>query len=119
MSPSQIADTEAFQRLRRLQEQPLSRGMKEKRDLENLQDDRLKLCEERGVFWEQCFMFGSGGVSAGDSSDTGSISKMIRDEDDSSNIENGNDYQIISPMGALEPNSSGSGLGTTQKIPTW
>mmetsp|Transcript_14747 Transcript_14747/g.28029 ORF Transcript_14747/g.28029 Transcript_14747/m.28029 type:complete len:181 (-) Transcript_14747:214-756(-) len=40
----------------------------QKRALESLkqqrrfQDERLALCEDRGVFWENCFMYGVGGV---------------------------------------------------------
>lgn len=79
--------------------------MREKRDLENLQDDRLDLCVERGVFWEQCFMFGNGGTS-----DT------IK-EDSNGVINNDQDYQLMSPMGALEP---GGGDGRKKNMPpTW
>jgi len=78
--------------------------MKEIKDLQNLQDDRLDLCVERGVDWEQCFMFGTGGTS-----DT-------MTEDSSGKVNNSQDYQLISPTGALEPSG---GESRRNKIPTW
>ena len=34
------------------------RARKELNKLKTFQDDRLKLCEDKGIDWEQCFLFG-------------------------------------------------------------
>lgn len=92
-----LSKSEAFKMLPR---QPqLSGALKEIRDLQELQDSRLAACEEKGQYWEQCFMFGQseGGVDATTSgTDRGRM-----------------DYQLITPAGALNPPSD------VRKVPTW
>ncbi len=46
-----LSETSAFKVLRR---EPVS----ELKDLKDLEDSRLALCEEKGIFWEQCFIYG-------------------------------------------------------------
>ena len=77
----------------------LSGAVKELKDLQDLQDDRLNACHDKGKYWEQCFMYGqSDGVNVG-SADEDSRGRM--------------DYQLISPVGSLNLPSN------TNKIPTW
>eukprot|EP00568_Trieres_chinensis_P004692 CAMPEP_0183314814 /NCGR_PEP_ID=MMETSP0160_2-20130417/49726_1 /TAXON_ID=2839 ORGANISM="Odontella Sinensis, Strain Grunow 1884" /NCGR_SAMPLE_ID=MMETSP0160_2 /ASSEMBLY_ACC=CAM_ASM_000250 /LENGTH=216 /DNA_ID=CAMNT_0025480225 /DNA_START=56 /DNA_END=706 /DNA_ORIENTATION=- len=95
-----LSETDAFKSLRR--ERPVSRAVRELNDLKDLQDSRLDACADRGVFWEQCFMFGQ-------NDEEGTRAKNGRNR----NMENGLDYQLLSPMGALDP---GPGRG---KPPTW
>jgi len=99
----ELAESQEFQRLRR--EGPQSRALRELRDLKNLEDDRLELCAEKGVFWEQCFMFGDGGTSG-----------TMTEDPNTGRVDNSRDYQLLSPTGALEP---GGGSGVRNKIPTW
>ena len=89
-----LSDTAAFKLLPR---QPvLSGAVKELRDLQDLQDDRLAACADKGQMWEQCFMYGqSDGVE-------------VRGAD-----EGRMDYQLISPVGSLNLPQD------TKKIPTW
>jgi len=65
-------------------------------------------------------MYGSGARTVGGSGDSSSgMKKLIMMEgEDGSAAESKNDYQLASPMGALEPNPGGGGLGAS-KIPTW
>jgi len=41
-----------------------------KRVLQDLQDSRLDLCADRGTYWENCFMFGVGGVDSAEISNS-------------------------------------------------
>lgn len=54
-----LSESKEFQSLRR--EPKLPPGRQQIRDLQDLQDSRLEQCANRGVFWEQCFMFGESG----------------------------------------------------------
>merc|ERR1712127_233923 len=90
-----LPEMDAFRTLRR--EPILSGAVKELRKLQDLQDSRLRACEEKGEFWEQCFMYGQ--------------------DDDGIDVAGENrgrmDSQLISPVGSINPASSAS------KIPTW
>mmetsp|Transcript_44888 Transcript_44888/g.54364 ORF Transcript_44888/g.54364 Transcript_44888/m.54364 type:complete len:248 (+) Transcript_44888:152-895(+) len=104
-TPTKLSDTEMFRSLRR--ELPVSKAVREIEDLKDLQDARLDACADRGVFWEQCFMFGeSGGVDRKDER------------------RRGLDNQLLSPVGVLEPGMASGGVktrgnGGSNKIPTW
>lgn len=51
-----LSETVAFKMLKR---EPVYSGtVKEIKDLQDLEDSRLAACEEKGIFWEQCFVFG-------------------------------------------------------------
>lgn len=76
---------------------PLKEAIKELKDLQDFQDARLDMCADRGIFWEQCFMFGES-----DDSKVGNDGVRKR-----------MDNQLISPMGALNPPSE------LKSIPTW
>ena len=90
-----LSDSDAFKRLPR---QPvLSGAVKELKDLQDLQDSRLNACEDKGKFWEQCFMYGQSDVDV-----------RIPGED-----RGRMDSQLISPMGALNAPAN------ARKIPTW
>lgn len=92
-----LSESDAFKMLRR--EPILSGAVKEIHDLQDLQDDRLKQCEDKGIYWEQCFMYGqSDGVEVSGATD-----------EDRGRM----DYQLISPVGSLNLPSN------TKKIPTW
>ena len=86
-----LSDTNAFKSLPR--ERAYSGAVKELIDQQDLQDSRLQACQDKGIWWEQCFMFGQ---NDGDQSVRGRM-----------------DSQLISPMGLLNPPSD------SQKIPTW
>jgi len=92
-----LADTEAFRSLRI--EVPTIRAIRKINALKDLQDSRLEKCVDRGIFWEQCFMFGENDGK--------------KDETNSEM-----DYQFISPTGALNPGTSAVNKLKT-KIPTW
>lgn len=51
-----LSETNAFKMLQR--EPVYSGAVKELKDLQNFEDSRLATCEESGIFWEQCFMYG-------------------------------------------------------------
>lgn len=89
-----LPDTDAFKMLRR--EPRLSGAVKELKELQELQDNRLEACEDKGIFWEQCFMYGQrDGISVAEET-TGRM-----------------DNQLVSPVGSLEVPAE------TRKIPTW
>ncbi len=94
-----LSDTDAFKKLPR---QPSYSGaVKELRDLQDLQDSRLAACQDKGIYWEQCFMFG-------ESTDGVDVSIAASEE-----TRGRLDYQLISPVGSLNPPSN------SKKIPTW
>lgn len=105
VSSYKLSESAAFKLLPR--EMQKSTAMKKLQDLKDLQDDRLAQCADRGVYWEQCFMFGESesGIDA--------IGKVVTGKGDDSLNRNGIDYQLISPIGALNPPTE------TKKIPTW
>mmetsp|Transcript_18346 Transcript_18346/g.39659 ORF Transcript_18346/g.39659 Transcript_18346/m.39659 type:complete len:191 (+) Transcript_18346:77-649(+) len=91
-----LPDSDAFKMLRK---QPqFSGAVKELMDLQELQDSRLDACEEKGKYWEQCFMYGQNdGIDvSGGGSDRGRM-----------------DNQLVSPFGSLNPPPD------VKKIPTW
>lgn len=94
-----LANTEAFRNLRR--ELPTTRAIREINALKDFQDLRLEKCVDRGIFWEQCFMFGESNW-----------------QKDGTNHVNEMDYQFISPTGALNPGTSAVNKLKTN-IPTW
>ena len=105
--------TEAFQNLRR--DPPTTRALRELSELQELQDARLDACADRGALWEQCFMFG-------DSASDGGGGGGTKAKKGSGNLQNGLDYQYLSPIGALESGDSGSQQQPNRpktKIPTW
>lgn len=117
--PVPLSQSGVFKALR--VEPPVSRALRELNELKDLQDDRLSVCADRGIYWEQCFMFGEprdlkGGATAGG----GTVASKT-----SSNPSNGLDYQLISPMGAFNPGSDNAATqgeqerSDTQPIPTW
>ena len=95
--PPALSQSSVFATLPR--EQPLTRAIREVNDLKDLEDHRLDVCADRGAFWEQCFLFGEGNTGQGKT-------KKIK-------INNGLDYQLLSPLGALEPGSSGKNIPAT------
>lgn len=51
-----LSETKAFKMLKR---EPVYYGaVKELKDLQDFEDSRLASCEESGIFWDQCFMYG-------------------------------------------------------------
>ena len=121
---TKLSESEAFQRLRR--EPPRTRAMRELTELQELQDARLDACADRGALWEQCFMFGDS-ASASDSS-SGGGGGGTKAKRGATNLQNGLDYQYLSPIGALENGESSSGNNDQQlplsgrpktKVPTW
>ena len=119
---TKLSESEAFKTLRR--EPPTSRAMRELTELQELQDARLDACADRGTLWEQCFMFGD---SASDSSSVGGVGGT-KAKRGATNLQNGLDYQYLSPIGALESGESSSGNNDQQlplsgrpktKVPTW
>jgi hypothetical protein len=111
---TKLSDTEAFKTLRR--ELPVSRAVRELNDLKDLQDSRLGTCADRGVMWEQCFMFGDSesersGAGKGGLNTAGGGRRAKKG---GSNPNNGLDYQLISPIGAFDP-----GQASAARIPTW
>jgi hypothetical protein len=55
-SSYKLSDSTAFQMLPR--EPTITKSAKELRDLKELEDRRLDRCADKGMFWEQCFIFG-------------------------------------------------------------
>lgn len=51
-----LSDSNAFKLLPR--EPSITKSAKELQDLKELEDERLDKCVDRGIFWEQCFIFG-------------------------------------------------------------
>jgi len=94
LQQQELVDTYAFQRLPK--ETQLDA-------LKDLMDSRMDRCIERGEYWEQCFMFGE--------SDGGSRA-ILEGDKTKPRIMNGLDYQLISPMGAINPSEG-------KKPPTW
>lgn len=92
-----MPETDAFKLLRR--EPRLTGAVKELKDQQDMQDSRLSACEEKGKFWEQCFMYGQSenGVD------------VIVDAKERGRM----DPQLISPVSSFNPSSG------TAKIPTW
>lgn len=92
-----MPETDAFKLLRR--EPRLTGAVKELKDQQDMQDSRLGACEEKGKFWEQCFMYGQSedGVD------------IIVDAKERGRM----DPQLISPVSSFNPSSG------TAKIPTW
>lgn len=94
---SALSNSKAFQNLPREPMIPSqfqskkSKALKQVRELQDFQDDRLAQCADRGVFWEQCFMFGER-----------SQARLSRNREEEQ-WKNGVDYQYISPLGALNP----------------
>lgn len=84
-----------------------SSQLRELRDLKDLQDMRLDQCADRGVFWEQCFMFGEGKMP---NSSRGKRAVMSNGD----SWKNSLDYQFLSPIGASEPASD-----KERMPPTW
>lgn len=84
-----------------------SSQLRELRDLKDLQDMRLDQCADRGVFWEQCFMFGEGKMP---NSSRGKRAVMSNGD----SWKNSLDYQFLSPVGASEPASD-----KERMPPTW
>ena len=120
---TKLSESEAFQRLRR--EPPTTRAMRELTELQALQDARLDACADRGTLWEQCFMFGDSASDRSGSDDGGGGTKAKRG---ATNLQNGLDYQYLSPTGALESGERSSGNNDQQlplpgrpktKVPTW
>lgn len=84
------------------------RALKEFQALKDLQDDRLAKCADRGLFWEQCFMYGETSERR-----TGIFRKSsVIDQ----KLKDGLDYQLISPMGAIESENTGR---KNSMPPTW
>mmetsp|Transcript_8605 Transcript_8605/g.13267 ORF Transcript_8605/g.13267 Transcript_8605/m.13267 type:complete len:251 (-) Transcript_8605:770-1522(-) len=81
-----------------------SKALKQVRELQDFQDDRLAQCTDRGVFWEQCFMFGER-----------SQARLSRNREEEQ-WKNAIDYQYISPLGALNP---ADGRNQGKMPPTW
>jgi hypothetical protein len=96
--PPTLSQSSGFANLPR--ERPLTRAIRERNDLKDLEDYRLDVCAERGVYWEQCFMYGEGTTGQAKTKQT--------------MINNGLDYQLISPLGALDP-----GISKKNMPPTW
>lgn len=94
-----LADTDAFKKLPL--ERTYSGAIKEIRDQQDLQDDRLHECATKGKDWEQCFWFGQS--NDGDYTITADGSYRGR-----------MDSQLVSPAGILTSNPTES-----NKIPTW
>ena len=110
---AKLSETEAFQNLRR--DPPTTRALRELSELQELQDARLDACADRGALWEQCFMFG-------DSASDGGGGGGTKAKKGSGNLQNGLDYQYLSPIGVLESGDSGSQQQPNRpktKIPTW
>jgi hypothetical protein len=95
---STLSQSSVFANLPR--ERPLTRAIRDLNDLKDLEDYRLDVCAERGVSWEQCFMYGDGTTGQ-------AKSKQPK-------INNGLDYQLISPLSALDPVSREKNMP-----PTW
>mmetsp|Transcript_21552 Transcript_21552/g.31878 ORF Transcript_21552/g.31878 Transcript_21552/m.31878 type:complete len:214 (-) Transcript_21552:515-1156(-) len=91
-----LSRSDAFLRLPR--ERALTLVEKEIRSVQELEDDRLRQCEDRGQFWEQCFIYG------------------MRDNE-IKGTRGPVDYQMVAPEAALEPVKMGKGSKT--KVPTW
>lgn len=96
-----LSDSTAFKLLPR--ETQKSTSVKKLQDLKDLQDSRLAKCADRGVYWEQCFMFG-------ESDSVNSIEKVVTGKGQG---QSGIDHQLISPIGALHHSSE------IKTIPTW
>lgn len=62
ISAYKLSNTQEFKTLPK--EPILTPSAKELRDLKELQDRRLDECVEKGVFWEQCFIFGENDSSS-------------------------------------------------------
>ena len=90
------------------------RGLKELQALKDLQDDRLDQCADRGIFWEQCFMYGES--SSESITKYGTKARTSKFSDINQKIRNGLDYQMISPLGAMEPENSDI---ARRMPPTW
>jgi len=92
---TKLSQTKEFQMLPRetselppsLLSSPLKEVVKELKDFQDFQDARLDMCADRGIFWEQCFMFG-------ESNDR---------ELENDGVRKRMDTQLIFPMGALNP----------------
>ena len=94
-----LADTDAFKKLPL--EKTYSGAIKEIRDQQDLQDDRLHECATKGKDWEQCFWFGQ----SNDGEYTITADGSYRGRMDS---------QLVSPAGILNTPPTES-----NKIPTW
>ena len=122
---TKLSETEAFQNLRR--EPPTTRALRELTQLQDLQDARLDACADRGTLWEQCFMFGDSESNGGGSSGGGGAggSGGTKAKKGATNLQNGLDYQYLSPVGALESGNNSdqpaSPASTRPKttVPTW
>jgi len=123
-----LSDTDAFRNLQREPPTTTTRALRELAELQELQDARLEACAERGSLWEQCFMFGDSALSSSSSSDGGSSSGGTKARKGATNLQNGLDYQYLSPVGALESGESGNAKLLLQQeasqpkkatIPTW
>lgn len=92
--------------------------MRELTELQELQDARLDACADRGTLWEQCFMFG-------DSASDGGSGGGTKAKKGATNLQNGLDYQYLSPVGALESGESGNDQQQPPpgrpkpRVPTW
>jgi len=94
-----LADTDAFKKLPL--ERTYSGAIKEIRDQQDLQDDRLHECATKGKDWEQCFWFGQSNDGEFTISTDGSYRGRM-------------DSQLVSPAGILTTTPTES-----NKIPTW
>ena len=94
-----LSDTDAFKQLPR--QKAYTGAVKELMDLQEMQDTRLSACEDKGKFWEQCFMYGQ--------SNDGISPVKNKFGEDRGRMDN----QLISPTAALNPPSDST------KIPTW
>lgn len=57
---------------------------KEIQDLKDMQDKRLDICAERGVYWEQCFIFGDTGLDADSNTASSSLGRILNAKDSDS-----------------------------------
>lgn len=51
-----LSNSDAFKLLPR--EPTFTKSQRDLRDLKQFEDERLDQCVEKGIFWEQCFLFG-------------------------------------------------------------
>ena len=69
-----LSDSNAFKLLPR--EPTRTKSAKELQDLKELEDDRLDKCVDKGIFWEQCFIFGESDKNGDDSMRTDNVNRM-------------------------------------------
>jgi hypothetical protein len=113
---SSLSQSNAFRALRR--EPIMSQARRQLEDLKDLEDSRLDQCADRGVYWEQCFMFGESNTRTPTTSNRSTSDTNTGGNGDLRVRESGLDNQLLSPIGAFEPGST-SRPGKSSKPPTW